>query len=286
MKIRNLILIVMAITLVSACKNDSFEQTETGLRYQFFTKNDGRKPKVGDIIFVHMLGVNSKDSALFDTYKMGQPFNISIMEPTFKGSLEEGFMMMAQGDSAVFLINADSLYTRTFQRPVPEYVEKGSDIKFTLKMMEIYSQEEMNKKMQKEAEEKQAAEAKAIESYKAAHADAKMETTASGLMYEVVKANPKGRAVKDGDSVSVHYTGTLLDGTVFDSSVERGEPITFPAGKGMVIPGWDEAIKLMKEGEKFKLLIPSRIAYGERGAGPKIPPFSTLLFDVELVKVK
>lgn len=85
------------------------------------------------------------------------------------------------------------------------------------------------------------------------------------------------------DQVTVHYHGTLLDGTVFDSSVERGQPATFPVNG--VIAGWTEALQLMVPGDKWKLYIPYNLAYGERGAGQDIPPFATLIFDIELIKV-
>ncbi len=109
--------------------------------------------------------------------------------------------------------------------------------------------------------------------------------TSSGLEYVEVEAGTGAQAVA-GKVVSVHYTGKLLDGTVFDSSVTRGEPITFPLGKGNVIKGWDEGIALMKVGGKAKLTIPPNLAYGERGAGGVIPPNATLVFDVELVSMK
>ena len=86
--------------------------------------------------------------------------------------------------------------------------------------------------------------------------------------------------------VSVHYTGYLTDGTIFDSSVGRGEPLAFNIGKGMVIPGWDEGIKLLSVGSKARLIIPSDLAYGERGAGGIIPSNATLIFDVELLEIK
>src|SRR5690606_11185362 len=95
-----------------------------------------------------------------------------------------------------------------------------------------------------------------------------------------------GTQAKAGDKVTVHYTGTLLDGTKFDSSVDRDQPFEFTLGQGQVIPGWDEGIAMMKEGGKAKLVIPSNLAYGAnpRPGGP-IQPFSTLVFDVELIKV-
>ena len=110
-----------------------------------------------------------------------------------------------------------------------------------------------------------------------------VKVTESGLQYQVVK---EGDGLQPGpdDVVTVHYTGKLIDGTVFDSSVERGEPATFPLNQ--VIPGWTEGLQLMSEGAKYRLFIPSELAYGSKGAGDKILPNSTLIFDVELIKVE
>lgn len=110
-----------------------------------------------------------------------------------------------------------------------------------------------------------------------------VKTTASGLQYKVLKSG-SGKTPNAADTVKTHYHGTLIDGTVFDSSVERGEPISFPVNR--VIPGWTEALQLMKEGDKWELTIPSKLAYGERGAGDKIGPNSTLVFQVELISVE
>jgi FKBP-type peptidyl-prolyl cis-trans isomerase len=109
--------------------------------------------------------------------------------------------------------------------------------------------------------------------------------TASGLEYIEVEAGTGAQAAA-GKTVSVHYTGKFQDGKVFDSSVSRGDPITFRLGVGQVIKGWDEGIALMKVGGKAQLIIPSALGYGERGAGGVIPPNATLVFDVELVAVK
>jgi FKBP-type peptidyl-prolyl cis-trans isomerase len=105
--------------------------------------------------------------------------------------------------------------------------------------------------------------------------------TASGLEYIEVEAGT-GAQAEAGKTVSVHYTGKFQDGKVFDSSVARGEPITFPLGAGRVIKGWDEGIALMKVGGKAQLIVPPELAYGERGAGGVIPPNATLVFDWNL----
>jgi peptidylprolyl isomerase len=108
------------------------------------------------------------------------------------------------------------------------------------------------------------------------------DKTASGLMYQVVTAGSGDEKPNPGDTISAHYTGMFLDGRKFDSSVDRGEPISFPVGTGRVIKGWDEALLDMKKGEKRILIIPPDLAYGPRGRGP-IPPNSTLVFEVELL---
>ena len=107
-------------------------------------------------------------------------------------------------------------------------------------------------------------------------------TLESGLQYEIIKSG-EGAKPTINDQVTTHYHGTLLDGTVFDSSVERGQPATFPVSG--VIKGWTEALQLMTVGSKWKLFVPYDLAYGERGAGPKIGPYTTLIFEVELISV-
>jgi FKBP-type peptidyl-prolyl cis-trans isomerase FklB len=156
------------------------------------------------------------------------------------------------------------------------------------------NEEETNATLQKFQQEMQAEQEKASaaaggENAKAGTdflaANAKRDgvtTTASGLQFEILKKADGPKPSKE-DSVKVHYHGTLIDGTVFDSSVERGEPAEF--GVGQVIAGWTEALQLMPVGSKWKLFIPSKLAYGERGAGEDIGPNSTLIFEVELLSI-
>ena len=140
------------------------------------------------------------------------------------------------------------------------------------------------KAAQMEALKKQGAEhLKAGETFLAENAGKEGVTTLpSGLQYKVIKAGA-GKSPQKSDKVTVNYRGTLIDGTEFDSSYSRNQPATF--GVGQVIPGWTEALQLMKEGDKWEIYIPSKLAYGERGAGGRIPPNSALIFEVELISV-
>lgn len=144
----------------------------------------------------------------------------------------------------------------------------------------------------RQQEEKQRAEA--AEKYKGAKSEgekyltenAKKDgviTLPSGLQYQVLQEG-NGKSPKATDKVVCHYEGMLVDGTMFDSSIQRGEPATFPLNG--VIAGWTEGLQLMKEGAKYRFFIPYHLGYGERGAGASIPPFATLIFDVELIEVK
>ena len=154
---------------------------------------------------------------------------------------------------------------RDAQRIVQEYFAKQEQ--------KINAQRAEQGKVHKEAGEKYLAE------------NAKKEgivTLPSGLQYQVLKEG-NGKKPTAKDTVMCHYEGFLIDGTVFDSSVQRGEPATFPLQQ--VIAGWTEGLQLMQEGAKYRFFIPYRLAYGEGGAGSSIPPFATLIFDVELIKV-
>ena len=142
----------------------------------------------------------------------------------------------------------------------------------------------MEERQKAEAAKMGEVNAKAGENFLAENAKRpEVKTTATGLQYEIVKEGD-GPTPNRGDRVTVHYTGKLIDGTVFDSSVERGEPATF--GVTQVIPGWVEALQMMKTGSQWRLYIPSKLAYGPNGAGGVIGPNATLIFDVELIKIE
>ncbi len=145
-------------------------------------------------------------------------------------------------------------------------------------------QQEMQKKQMADLAAAAAENAKKATAFLKANAAKKgVKTLPSGLQYRVITEG-KGASPKAESTVEVNYKGTLIDGTEFDSSYKRGEPVSFPVGG--VIPGWTEALQLMKEGSKWELVIPPALAYGERGAPPVIPPNAALIFEIELLKIK
>jgi FKBP-type peptidyl-prolyl cis-trans isomerase len=228
--------------------------------------------------------MNSKDNS-----RDGSGFvDINLQKSTFVGSLEDGLFMMAKGDSAAFIVPADSFFLKTMQmNQLPPFIKSGDHIKAVIKLGNIKGKQEVEAQRQKEMaereammKEKQALELPALEKYIAEN-KINVKPTATGLYYIETKKG-SGANPKPTDFVKVHYTGTLLDGKVFDSSVERGEPVEFPLNG--VIAGWTEVLQLMKKGGKAKLIIPSSLGYGGQEAGP-IPMFSSLVFEVELIDI-
>lgn len=152
----------------------------------------------------------------------------------------------------------------------------------TQKIMQAFRQQMMAKQEAQAAKLGAAAQGEGKAFLTANKSKPGVKTTASGLQYQIIKPGT-GKTPAASDTVTTHYRGTLISGKEFDSSYKRGAPASFPVNG--VIKGWTEALQLMKEGAKWKLFIPSELAYGARGAGRDIPPHSTLIFDIELIKI-
>ena len=274
---------------------DGFTKAENGLHYQFFTQDEnGVKAVEGDgvsIKIVYSLKRTPNDSVLFDSKLNSEDGTGTVRyilpKSSFPGSLEDAITMMAKNDSAAFIISADSFFLKTNKmQALPPFAKPGDKLLVTIKMMEIKTKKDLDenqKKQEAEIAKMGEAEKPKLDQYLMEN---KITTvpTASGLIFIETQKGKGSAHPKATDEVTVHYTGTLLDGTKFDSSVDRGQPATFPLSQ--VIPGWTEAIQLMTKGSKAKLVIPSNLGYGPRGAGGQIPPFSSLIFEVELLDFK
>lgn len=262
---------------------DGFEKAPSGLIYKFHRKTPGLPPaRVSDIVTANMRYFID-DSLLFDSRMMGRDLMFPLMEPTFKGDFYEGVLMMSAGDSASFICRADSIFKRMFMvREMPAFVKPKSVVRFDIGMIRFQTQEAFERERQQAMQEMIAQSQKALEQYLAAKGIT-VKPTSSGLYY-IEQRKGTGLTPRVGQAVKVHYKGTLLDGTKFDSSYDRAQPFEFILGMGQVIKGWDEGITLMQEGGKATLILPQHLAYGERQAG-SIPPFSTLIFEVELIEI-
>ncbi len=283
--LKTIIAILLIASFAQAQKVVKYSKSKTtGLSYVMHKSNKGPKLKLDDVVTLNLKYITSKDSLVFDSWKMGKPIQLKIAKASFKGDLMDGLTLLTVGDSASFLINADSLFTKTFGAPRPAFIDSSSFLSFTVKVISTTTDAVLKAEESKAEKENAMKENEVIAKY-IADKQITPSKSSSGLMY-IISEPGAGEQAQAGKTVKVHYTGRLLDGTKFDSSLDRNDPIEFKLGQGMVIKGWDEGIALLKVGGKALLIIPSNLAYGSRGAGGVIPPFSPLTFEVELVSVQ
>ena len=298
--IRNFLLfLLIGVVSLQACNDKDavgeMQTTESGLQYAYLERGEEVAPDSGQIITLQMVYKTSDDSIIFDTREQEIPFGIKVGDKNMKGMLAEGLNMLHAGDSVQFIIPAQDFFFQTARMPVPAGIAPTDSLIFNVGAEEVLSEDEFrerqieaSKKQQELALAKQqeqlAADVSTIEAYLAEN-NIEAEKTESGLFYNITEKG-NGPEIDAGDKVTVHYKGMLLDGTVFDSSFERGEPIAINVGQGRVIRGWDEALQLLQEGTKATIYIPSMLGYGVRGAGEAIAPNSILMFDVEIVDVE
>lgn len=293
-------LLVAGMTLLAACSNDGFKTTDGGLHYRFDKVNkDGQQVQEGDVLVGEM-------TFKFDTMTLftnvGKADRIMQASPNFPGNLHEGLLLMHVGDQATFAIEADTLAKFLQANQMPPYYEagKGMKIYYEISLQDIVTKDEIMQEQanyMSEMQQRQQSEPEAIANY-INNNNIKVKPNADGL-YVIVKKKGNGPKVAAGKKVAINYTGRLLDGTMFDSSVEsdarRGniyadgrtyEPLTYTVGQMGLIKGWEDGIMGQPEGSILQLVMPSSLGYGSRGAGEMIPPFSPLVFDIEIVSVK
>ncbi|GAB4332620.1 MAG: hypothetical protein OHK0038_08380 [Flammeovirgaceae bacterium] len=256
------------------------EKTPTGLYYIIRKTGEGRQPKSGDYVSVHYKGMFLDGNSFDDSYRRGSPLIFQIGKGNVIKGWEEAIPLLKEGSSAVLYLPSSLAYGN---RGAGKVIAPNTVIKFEVELLKVQTEQERQADMLALEQKRVLEEDEIIQNYLKKNR-LKATKTENGLYYVITKQG-NGLQPKQGDKVSVHYKGTLLDGKVFDESYKRGQPFQFPVGLGQVIKGWDEGIPLLKEGGKATLVIPSRLAYGNQQAGVDIKPNSVLRFDVELVKV-
>ena len=296
-------LLVAGMTLLSACNSGGmagFKTTDSGLHYRFDKQNSaGQQVQEGDVLVGEMT-FKLDTTTLFTN--VGKADRIMQAVPNTPGNLHEGLLMMHVGDQATFAIEADTLAKYLQPEQMPPTYQRGTGMKFyyEINLQDIVTKEELDEEREAfmaEAQQRQENEPQMIADYVRDNGIA-AKPNADGL-YVIVKKRGNGPKVATGKEVAVNYTGRLLDGTMFDSSVESDakegdihnpqrtyEPLTYTQGRGQLIPGWEQGVEGQPEGSQLQLIIPSALGYGPRGAGQLIPPFSPLVFDIEILSVK
>lgn len=276
---------------------EGFTKTESGLHYRFDTQNtEGRQVTKGDLLNGEML-LRLENDTLFSN--VGDPGNLLVVtDGRFDGDLTEGLLMMHEGDKAVFAIDADKMAAQLQPNQMPASYKNGTNMKlyYEVNLMSVKSAEEMaaaKKEFEQKMESMKAEQKQALDTYITEN-NITATPNDEGL-YVIVSKKGNGPKVEVGRRIKVAYTGYLLNGTIFDSSdkdiaqqngLESHDALEFVVGQANLIKGWDDGLMDLAQGSKAKLIIPENLAYGAKGAGEMIPPYATLIFDIEILSVQ
>ena len=263
-----------------------FITSPSGLKYRFFTHETGLKPKKGDIVKFNFYLYTDKDSLLFPKRPPMFPQQALIAESSYKGDIEEAFKMMTKGDSAVFLVSADSFYSGTDTKmPVPT----GSMVKATIKLIDIETPEAHALELQKEKDDIESTE-KRLKAQEIKGLDKFIQvqepnaTKTDDGIYYVIEHKGTGALPKDSQTIIIKYTTHLLDATAIDAG--NSKIISFVLGRHEVIRGLELGSRLLKKHSKARIYVPSKFAYGKEGLGKIVPPYMPLVYDVEILDIK
>jgi FKBP-type peptidyl-prolyl cis-trans isomerase len=274
------------VVLLAACNTDKegFSRTKNGLLYKVIESGKGEvTASAGDLLVMDIEYKNSKDSVLFDSRLKSDSFAVKMVPPTFVGGIEEGFAMMHEGDIWQFKVPADSVFLRTFfHQTLPPYVEKGSYLRFQVKLKRIIPKAIVDSLSSQEDIRLRRAEFSKIEAFlKRENMD--VMPTQNGAYIKTIRSG-NGNFPHTGDTVVVNYTGRTIDGRIFAEVTAETGSLHFAVGKGMVLSGWDEVMPYLDEGSVSRVLLPSDLAYGAAGKEP-IPGYTSVIYDIELVKI-
>lgn len=290
---RSILLFAALAAMFISCsksKYPGFKESENGLYYKMVNDSDGNPAKEGEYVKVNMRYTNFADSVIFDNAIEHIPVWLNVKKAAFKGDIMEGIQMLSKGDSAVFVVNTADFYSKTVGMQVmPPHAKRDTVIYVAIRVLEVKNSEqfaEEARKMQQEYEVKleqiRMQETEKLKEFITKN-NIKEQPRPSGL-YFISQSPGSGPQPKKGENVVVHYTGRFIDGQVFDSS-EGSEPLKVTVGVGQVIDGFDEALMLMKKGGKARAIIPSSIGYGAAEPGGRIPPYATLVFDIQMIDI-
>jgi len=277
-------LFLLSVVLFTACNNSDFNMSKSGIEYKFIEHNkDSTKVKIGDIVVLDVKYTTETDSVLFDSRYESNRFRMRINKSEYDASIDEALLMMNVGDSAIFKVNALGFYVLSRgMKTKPDFISPEDKLIFYIKIKSIIDMNMFNKEKKLSELSKAEQETELLENY-LKNANISIKPTNTGLYY-IEEKEGYGETPKPGDTLVINYTGKFVNGKIFDTSLNRGKPIKFKYGYGSVIKGWEEGLSFMKKGGKAQFIIPSHLGYGETAYGP-IPPFSTLIFDIELVDI-
>ena len=264
-----------------------FLKTANGIEYKVVKASKSKRtPNVGDVMYMNMsYRTERTDSLLFASSDLGEEFRMRLAAPSDKGCIEEALMLLHEGDSAVIKVDAIKFFVKSQGKAsIPAFIKKGDRLVFNVRMKKIVSGLDYAN-ANKDMYQKRIDEENSLINRFLINMNYPLKKTDSGLHILTINKGA-GKKPSVGSTVKIDYTAAFIDGSVFDSTLERSEPFSFVTGKKEVIVGLVEAVMNMQVGDHCLVIIPFRLAYGDQKYGNVIPPFSTLVFEIELLDAK
>ncbi len=283
---KHIAIIITLLSLFACSSGNYYKKHSSGFEYRVLKKSE-KKDSIteGDIIELKLKYFTDKDSLLFNSAELTSSFKMQVKPSSHKGgSFEDAIKIMNIGDRYKFKINADSFYTKTQAVQLPRNIKPSSYLIFDVEILRKLSKDEINRERELQHKQLKRQEQLMLRQYIEENAVG-VKPTQSGLYY-IEKKRGRGKRAVNGDSLLVHYTGKLINGQIFDSSYDRNEIFLFTLGDSKIIKAWNEGFSFMREGGEATFIIPSELAYGDRGYSTIIPPFASLIFEVKLVEIK
>lgn len=287
-------LIFLCFILIAGClekqESNDFATHASGLEYKIINQNtDEQKAKIGDILVLDVKWYyQPNDSLLFDSREIGRSFKDLLKKPSHKGgSWEDALAMMHKGDSMVFEIDAVEFYRKKRGIQPPDFIARDSKLRFHVKILDIQTYHDVEKEQDLIYNSSLDIEQKLLKEYLEL-TNTLIEPTSEG-MYIVYDKEfmGTGQPAKDGDTISLHFIGSFVDGRPFANSYKVQKPFEFMLGTPGVIEGYNLGIRGLRKEQRVRLVIPSNLAFGKQGDKVfDIPAFATLIFEIEILEIK
>ncbi len=279
---RTIIILVSVIMLIASCNSDKKKKThEKGFKYISHIKAEyGLNPRVTDIVILNLKITAPNDSILEDASNL----TMQLQQPAHPGgSIEDALMFMHRGDSMSFFINAIDFYTYSKKTPAPQYFNSSDMLRFDVRLLDIMSIKKFEEMRRTKLSAGFVEEKEFLQDFLNNLSKNRIEI--DSMLYYIPEQQGEGIKIKNGDLVSMNYLAYFIDGKVFANTYAKNSPFLITVGDESLIPGLQKALIGLQKNSKGRVIIPSYLAYGATGVKDMIPPFSTLVFDIEIVSV-
>jgi len=279
---RTLLVLILSIFILSACfKKDRIIQHEKGFKYIAYSQSDyGLSPRVGDMVFIKMK-ITAPNGTII---KESDNIQLQVQQPQYEGgTIDDIFMYMNRGDSMAFFINAVNYFTHTLQETAPDYLSSDDMLRFDIVMLDVMNMRKFEELRRQRLSTGELEEKILLDEFLERVSKKRIEI--DSMLFWIPEKEGKGKLIIENDIVELNYIAYFVDGKIFSNTYQSYNPFVFSVGDSIVIEGFNKIMPHLKAYSKGRIIIPSYLGYGNKGLKDIVPPFTSLVFDIEIMKV-